>query len=132
MKKNLNLVRIVTQAFYGNRVETEIELEELDHFILGHQDNSMPLIENVDRTIINVPSTNNIVIIYNKYQENRKLKLKEKLLKEENYELKPLAVIPEENIEIYSRCIVCRMNENGEIESLQNEDFGKFMKYLAE
>ena len=132
MKNNLNLVRVVAQAFYGNRTTTEIEPKNLDRFVLGYIDNYIEVYEKIDRTIINVPNTDNIVIVYNKYEEEKELKRKEELLKEKNYVKKPLAVIPEENIEIYSRCIVCRINEDGEIESLQNEDYNKFMKYLAE
>ena len=38
----------------------------------------------------------------------------------------------ESDIEIYSRCIVCRVNESGELESLREGDYEKFVKYLAE
>lgn len=131
MNTNKDLLRIVAQAFYGNRVETEIEEENLNRFILGYLDNSINITEQMDRTIIKVPNTKNIVIIYNKYKEEEKLQQKEKLLKEEEYELKPLAIIPEMNLKLYSRCIVCRMNEDGELESLQNDDYDKFMKYLV-
>ena len=41
-------------------------------------------------------------------------------------------IIPENNIKIYSKCIVCRMNNDGEFESLQNEDFEKIVNYLSE
>ena len=37
----------------------------------------------------------------------------------------PLAIIPERDIVLYSRCIVCRMNEVGEFEDLENEDYIK-------
>lgn len=132
IKMNKDLSSIVSQAFYGNRVSTEIKKENLDRFILGYVDSRIPVTEKLDRTIINIPNTNNIVLIYNKYQEEEKLKSKEELLKKENYKLKPLATIPESNVEIYSRCVVCRMNENGELESLQSGDYEKFVKYLSE
>lgn len=130
MNENKNLIKIVSQAFYGNKMGTEIEVEELDRFVLGHLDD-FETNEEIDRTIINVPNTNNLVIVYNKYQEEERLQRKEKLLKEDGYELKPLATIPELDLKLYSRCIVCRMNEQGEFESLQKEDYDKFMKYLA-
>ena len=39
--------------------------------------------------------------------------------------------LPEEGIEIYSRCLVCRINDR-KLESLKPEDFQPgFMKYLA-
>ena len=119
-EKNIN---IVAQAFYGNRVATEINRENVDRFILGYVDNDIVVTEKIDRTIINVPNTDNIVIVYNKYAE-------EALEQKENRS--PLVVIKDENIELYSRCIVCRMNENGELESLQSEDIEKFIGYLAE
>lgn len=130
-KKN-NLISIMTQAFYGNRTRTKINKENIDRFVLGYIDDSITVTESIDRTIINVPNTNNVVIVYNKYQEEDKLQKKEALLKEENYAMKPLVVIPELNIKLYSRCIVCRMDENGEFQSLQEEDFDKFINYLAE
>lgn len=130
-KKN-DLLKIVAQAFYGNRMRTEIEKEDIDGFILGYIDNSFEVREKIDRTIINVPNTDNIVIVYNKYQEEERLQRKKELLEEENYELKPLVVIAEKDIEIYSRCIVCRIDKDGNFESLQKEDYKKFMKYLAE
>ena len=120
MKKDL--INIVAQAFYGNRTATEINRNEIDRFILGYLDNSIEITSQVDRTIIHVPNTDNIVIVYNKYKEN----------KAKSRNMKPLVTIPEINIEIYSRCIVCKMNEDGEFESLYNDDCDKFMKYLAE
>lgn len=132
MKANKELLRVVAQGFYGNRTETDIEVKNLDRFILGYIDDNIPVTEKIDRTIVKIPDTNNIVIVYNKYQEEERLKEKENLLKNKNYELKPLAVIPENNLKLYSRCIVCRMNEDGKFENLQHDDFEKFMKYLVE
>jgi hypothetical protein len=115
-----NSIYIVAQAFYGNRTATEINSENIDRFILGYLDSSIKITEKIDRTIVRVPNTENIVIVYNKYEE------------EKHSNMNPLAIIPENNINIYSRCIVCRMNDNGEFESLESEDYDKFMKYLAE
>ena len=120
MKANEKLL-VVAQAFYGNRTEAEIRLENLDRFILGYIDSSISVTEKIDRTIINIPNTN-FVIIYNKYEEEKK----------KNNKTKPLVFIPEKNIKLYSRCVVCRMNENGELESLKNDDYDKVVKYLAE
>ena len=119
-EKNIN---IVAQAFYGNRVETEVNKENLDKFILGYLDDSIAVTEKIDRTIINIPNADNIVIVYNKYAE-------EALNNNENK--KPLVVIPEENVKLYSRCVVCRINADGELESLQSGDYEKFVNYLAE
>lgn len=120
---NNNLLNIVAQAFYGNRVATEINKEDVDRFILGYIDNDIVVTEKIDRTMVKVPNTNDIVIVYNKYAEEE---AKNKGFK------KPLVAIPSENIELHSRCIVCKVDEDGELDSLQREDFDKFMTYLAE
>ena len=121
---NKHLIKIMAQAFYGNRTATEIERGEIDRFVLGYLDKNIFIDDaEIDRTIIKVPNTDNIVIVYNKYEEEEARK---------NKMFKPLIVIPEDNIEIYSRCIVCRVDENGEFEDLQKEDFEKFIEFLAE
>jgi len=122
---------IMTQAFYGNRTGTEVCAEDIDRFILGYLDHELTVTEPIDRTIIKIPNTNDLVIIYNKYQEENRLRDKEKYYLKNQYVLKPLAVIPEINLEIYSRCIVCRINEYGDLESLQEGDYQKFIHYLA-
>lgn len=127
-----NLISIVAQAFYGNRTGTEIRKENVDSFILGHIDGNSYKEDIVDRTIISVPNTDNIVIVYNKYEEEKRLNDKKEYFAEDNYELKPVVVIPENNIKLYSRCIVCRMNDNGELDSLKDGDYEKFVNYLAE
>ena len=127
-----DLITIVAQAFYGNRTGTQIRRADLDAFLQGYVDATHFSGENIDRTIVSVPETDNLVIVYNKYQEAEAIQKKELLLKKEGYQKKPLAVIPSTGLEIYSRCIVCRINEAGEFESLQPEDYEKFMHYLAE
>lgn len=128
----MNTINIIAQAFYGNRVKTDINREDIDRFILGYQTNDIKVTEPIDRTIIHVPNTDGIVIVYNKHEEERNRKLKDKAMNEANHVMKPLAVIAEENIEIYSRCIACRMSADGELVSLQEGDFEKLTKYLAE
>ena len=127
-----NTINIISQAFYGNRTATEVSRENIDRFILGYLDNNIPIEKPIDRTIVHVPNTDNIVIVYNKYKEEESRKLKEEAFNEANYVMKPLAVIEEENIEIYSRCIACRMNADGELESLLETDYDKIINYMAE
>ena len=126
------LITIMTQAFYGNRTGTQIEVKNMDRFILGHLDDIIPVTEKIDRTIVRVPNTDNLVIIYNKYREEKRREDAAEWQKKTGRTTKPLASIPEENIEIYSRCIVCRMNDDGTFASLESTDCDKFMKYLAE
>ena len=125
------LICIISQAFYGNRTGTEIRRENIDRFILGYQTDDFDTTEAIDRTVIHLPGSDNLVLVYNKYQEEERLKVKERALREDNYILKPLAAIPELNLEIYSRCIVCRMNADGVFESLAEGDFEIWDRYLA-
>ena len=127
-----NTISIVAQAFYGNRTGTNIKKEDVDSFILGNLDGINGSNDIVNRTIVRVPNTDNIVIVYNKHEEEKRLKDKEDYFAKDNYELKPVVVIEEDGIEIYSRCIVCRINDNGELESLKDGDYEKFVNYLAE
>lgn len=125
------LICIISQAFYGNRTGTEIHRENIDRFILGYQTDDVDVTEAIDRTVIHLPGSDNLVLVYNKYQEEERLKVKERALREDNYVIKPLAAIPELNLEIYSRCIVCRMNADGVFESLAEGDFKIWDRYLA-
>ena len=125
------LISIISQAFYGNRTGTEIRRENIDRFILGYQTDDFDVTEPVDRTIIHLPSSDNLVLIYNKYQEEERLEVKKRALREDGYILKPLASIPELNLDIYSRCIVCRMNAVGGFESLDEGDSEIWGRYLA-
>lgn len=126
-----NLINIVAQAFYGNKTATEIKRNNVDRFIIGSLDD-YPIDYPIDRTIVKVPNTENIVLVYNKHKEKDMRELKERAFKEGNYVMKPLAVIAEENIEIYSRCIACRIDEHGELQSLLDEDYNKLIAYLAD
>ena len=130
-RKKSDLLTIIAQAFYGNRTMTEISVEDMHRLILGYLDRSLEVRQPIDRTIVRVPGTDGFVLVYNKYQEEKRLRQGEELLREEGYEIKPLAIVPELNLTLYSRCIALRMNENGEFGSLQEGD-GEFIeKYLA-
>ncbi len=120
------LLTILTQAFYGNRTVTTITPDRIDSFILGFMDSEMAkqMIkpEDINRTIVRIPETENLVLIYNKYEEEKNKK----------NGIKMTANIPELGLELNSRCIVCRMNDDGSFASIEKEDFQKVMKYLAE
>lgn len=130
-EKKEETIAILAQAFYGNRTGTEIFLKDVDRFILGYLSDELLVKEPIDRTIVRIPNTKHLVLIYNKYQEEKTLQEKEVWFKEDGYVLKPLAAIPELDLEIYSRCIVCRLNEDGNLASLEKEDFKNFIHYLA-
>ena len=93
---------------------------------------SLSVSEKIDRTVVRIPNTENLVIVYNKYEEEARRADKQSYWESDGYELKPLAVIPQIGLEIYSRCIACRMNQQGQFESLQEQDYDLVMGYLAE
>lgn len=123
-------ISIIAQAFYGNRTGTEIRRSDVDRFILGHLDD-FPFDDPIDRTIVHLPGSDKLVLIYNKYKEAEWLENKVRALKEDNYVIRPLATIPEMNLEVYSRCIVCRINSAGELDSLGKGDFEIWGRYLS-
>ena len=137
MKKN-DQIAILIQHFYGNRTVTFINPDEFDAIMLGCLDKKWfeerHDREKIDRTIIRVPDTDNVVLVYNKYQEEERLKELQHFIQEvykNRYRFNPSAVIPEMGIVLYSRCIACRINEDGALISLEEEDCPKVVKYLT-
>ena len=127
MKKNT--FGVIMQAFYGNRTYTEIKEADIDHILQGCLDNSMSLAYRIDRTIVRIPDSR-CVIVYNKFLEEEDRKTIARWKAVEGYEAKPLALVPEQGIEIYSRCFACRMSEDGVFESIKGEDCDLVFKYL--
>lgn len=136
-----NLIDIIAQHFYGNRTGTTINRNDVDRFILGYMDESLMASEPIDRTVVKVPRTDNLVVIYNKYQEDEYINVdfpRYYAEKGEEYkerwgeELKPhiSCEIPEINFKIHTRCIVCRIDENGILQSLEEGDAEKFIRYF--
>ena len=128
---NNNLINVVMQAMYGNRTGMSLKEEDIDRYILGHLSSDYTITEDIDRSIIHIPNSK-CVIVYNKYQEESRLERMEYLLQNDNYELKPLATIPELNISLYSRCLMCRMDDYGHLASLEDGDGEIVVKYLNE
>jgi len=121
-----SLLIILAQAYFGNRTVTEITPDRIDSFILGFASSEiaerMIRPEDIDRTIVRIPETENLVLIYNRYQDENNKKRESTMT----------AKIPEIGLELNSRCIVCRMNNDGSFASIEEEDFQKVMQYLAE
>ena len=93
MRKNGDLLTVVIQAFYGNRVITEMRKEDIDKRIHGILSDVVPMPEKIGRTMIRVPDTENLVFVYDKYEEEKKRQYHEKLIRERGRGLKPLAEI---------------------------------------
>ena len=129
-----NLIRVMTQEFYGNRVETKIEKDLIDWFILGwvgeegaKNGKRLGDDEFLAREEINIPNTDYVMIYNPKMEEFRIDDIKSGL--EKDY---ILGYIPEKGINIYSKCLICRRGKDGELESLVGDDFEKVKAYLAE
>lgn len=120
MKENRK-IRVMAQAFYGNNTITDIDVEKIDRFIMGRLSDIVPVMGDIDRTIINIPNTDGIVIIYNKYQENDKAERG----------MMVTAKFPEENLELHSRCIACRIDESGNLTDLNPDDVDIVKKYFV-
>lgn len=136
--KNNDMMTVLVQGFYGNRTVTSFHPEKFDPMLLGYLD--MKVFEKshdevqIDRTIIRVPDTENLVLVYNRYSEEERLKELQIFIQkihENKFRFNPTVVIPEMGIVLYSRCFVCRINEDGELISLKEEDCPKVMKYLT-
>lgn len=128
-KQPKELLEIVTQAFYGNRTGLTIKKENVDHLLEGNTSGDRELYYPNGRTIIQLPNSK-AVLVYNKYQEEYQLKQNEEWLLEDGYVAKPLASIPELNLDIYSRCFICRMDEQGNLQNIEDEDDEVIEKYL--
>lgn len=63
------LICIISQAFYGNRTGTEIRRENIDRFILGYQTDDFDVTDPIDRTVIHLPGSDNLVLVYNPKSE---------------------------------------------------------------
>ena len=83
----------------------------------------------IDRTYIRIPNANNLFLLYNRYQEEWHLKLDEEDAgRYRNTD--PLMIIPEENLQIHSRCMLVRKDDSGNIEDLRNGDLEHIKKWF--
>lgn len=125
-KPKRKLATILAQAFYGNRVITEVcaddDLLNLKKFING---NSSLALQDGDIDLEFIPLAENVAVVYDKIAEAKKLK-QDNLKK-----FKPLCKIPEKNIIIYSRCVLYRFKSENELESLKSGDIELVKDYFA-
>lgn len=120
MLKNEILVLVIEYHEFG--YGRWVDREKIDGFILGcvHCTHDASLI---DRTVVPLPFADNLILIYNKNLEDSQRELNEEAKTTLNYIAKPQVMIPELNLKIYSRCIICRRGTDGKLESLRGEDF---------
>lgn len=142
-KSRTNIIFIVAQQFYGNRTGTEINRENINFFLKGILSPELFPGEDktVDRKVVKVPGTDNIVIVYDQNQEDEYVNVKfPEMYKRDAAEYKEhtgreftmhvSCRIPEIDFEIHTRCFACRIDENGELQSLQDGDEEKFIEYF--
>lgn len=133
-KDGAEKIFVLMMGFYGNRTIVDMTREQLEnrgkgvnleHYILGILDVvAVSGREKFDTTIIPIPNTNNLVLIYNKYQEESERNRQGKL--------KPLVDISKYDIAIYSRCAICRKGNDGRLYGIKPEDMNSIVDYLAE
>lgn len=132
-----DMISIVVQQFYGNRTGTEIRREDVNSFLKW-----IDADKSVARKIVKVPSSDNLVIVYDQNQEDEYVNVvfpeqyaqygkeyKEHTGREMKMQIS--CKIPELDFEIHTRCFVCRIDEKGELQSLGNGDGEKFIKYFS-
>ncbi|MDO4479407.1 MAG: hypothetical protein Q4B73_10320 [Lachnospiraceae bacterium] len=144
-QSNDDTIYIVSQYFYGNRTGTTIARDEVEYFVrvpLADYESEKEEFADLDIRIIPVPCTDNLVILYDQTAEDRYINIefpehyaeygsyyKEKF--GEEYTMHVACYIPEIDFTIHTRCIACRIDENGVYQSLQGEDFDYFMHYFT-
>ena len=86
-----------------------------------------------DRTFVRLPNTENLYLIYNRYQEERYLKGREKGESLGRFRGdSPIVNVHENDLHIYSRSLIVRMNPSGAVEDLQDGDIEKIRPFLCD
>lgn len=134
---------IIAQQFYGNRTGTEIRRDSINFFLKGILS---PILfpgddKTVERKMVTVPNTDNIVIVYDQNQEDEYVNVEfPEMYKRHAAEYKEhtgreftmqvSCRIPELDFEIHTRCFACRIDENGELQSLESGDGKMLIEYF--
>lgn len=115
---------IIAQGFYGNRTATEINKNEVDSFLSGFLSPELfsEKDKTIDRKVVAVPGIDNIVIVYDQNQENENI--------QEYGEKYITCTIPAIDFKLHSRCFACRIDDKGELQSLEKGDGEKFIGYF--
>ena len=143
MKKNEQTISIVAQGFYGNCTATKIAKAKIDRLLKGYISDDLPCSKtpDVELRFIKVPGADHIVIVYDQKQEDDYVNVEfpEYYAREgANYrelwgdELKMHVTceIPELNFILHTRCFACRIDNNGEFQSLQEQDTPHFLRFF--
>lgn len=144
-KEKPDSIFIVAQHFYGNRTGTEIRKENINFFLKGILSPELFPGEDktVDRKIVKIPGTDNLVIVYDQNQEDEYVNVEfseqyaelGKEYKEHTGREMTMHIsceIPEIGFKIHTRCFACRIDENGELQSLEDGDGEKYIRYFTD
>lgn len=144
MFKNEDSIFVICQYFYGNRTGTEINRNEVDYFLRGYISREYfrtEDIRDVARRIVHVPTSENIVIVYDQTQEDRYTneEFPEIYARDgaeylarwgEELKMHVSCEIPEIGFKIHTRCFACRIGEDGVLQSLEKDDYKHFIEYF--
>lgn len=117
VKANPVQITIVDHSCYRSREITDMTADEVKRLIRQNW------------TIVHIPNAEHIVLLYDRTAEERRRA--HMALFADGYVPKTTAVIPSLNLTLYSRCIVCRMDDDGEPQSIRKQDYQYFMSYLS-
>ena len=135
---------IISQVFYGNRTGTEVSRDEVDYFLRGETDRKYFCpedIRDVERRFVRIPGPGNIVIVYDRTQEDSYVNVEfpeayardgrhYKEVWGEELKMHVTCEIPEIGFTLHTRCFACRMDENGVLQSLERDDYKRFIHYF--
>lgn len=143
VKRTENNIKVIAQQFYGNRTGTSIRVEDIDCFLHGIMSPELfdGETDRVSRKTISIPGTDNVVIVYDQSQEDEYVneifpeiyakegqKYRERCGKD--MKIPVSCEIPEMGLRIHTRCFACRIDENRELSSLEDEDIAAVLKYF--
>lgn len=144
IENDTDSICVITQYFYGNRTGARIKRENINFFLKGILSPELFPGEDktVDRQTVRVPGTDNIVIVYDKNQEDEYINVEfpeqyaeyaEEYKADTGKEMKMQVAceIPEIGLTVHTRCFACRIDENGELQSLEDGDAEKFIDYFT-
>lgn len=139
-----NRISIIAQQFYGNRTGTEVSRDEVDYFLCGCLSRELYKFEDIsdmDRRVVHVPGAEHIVIVYDHAKEDKYVNIDFPEMYARDAEwyregtgremtMQVSCEIPEIGFKIHTRCFACRMDENGILQSLQDNDYKQFIHYF--
>ena len=111
---------VFTMGFYGNRTVVPCyKDEDIDSILTGCLDKDLlkERKETINRKFIKIPNSDCYVL----YDTNTNI----------DEHSKVVFSIPEKNVDIYNRCVICRY-ENKQIKGIEENDYETFSQYIVD